>query len=202
MNNLILVFAGILILLMILLCQLGNKASAKGTQNKNYKLTIEAGWNLNRYVNQPENFDVENIVVVTHSADFTLFDVGQLASPGIIDYTENNRVNSFINEARKIPQIKEVYKLAELRTLKENSVKVRLDENTNFVGVVANIDNNHGVFAGIDVGLDVRDFAKREIIIPLVIYEVTANGAIVVSDDQYHYWRTVDPIGYLRIEKI
>lgn len=196
------IFIIILLIVIVIIVLSKNIKCMASNKSVNYRLTIEPAWNINRYVNQPENFNIPNIVVTTHTNNFTLFDVGKLASPGLSNYTENNNINNYIQELRNTPEIKDVYKLGELTTAKDNSVNVHLDENTNFIGIVANIYNNYGLFAGINVGLNKRDFLKREIIVPLVLYNVLHSGAVVVSEEQYLYWREVNPIGYLRIKQI
>ena len=180
-------------LLMLTLSWCVMKSSAAGAPKK-YRLTLEAGWNLNRYVNQPENITIDDAIITIHSNTTPFLSVGQLASPGLVDYAREGKADLLTNTPN-------TFRLQRLTPPQNNTVDVTLTPGQNFIGVAANIEHNPGLFAGIDVGLDLES-EKQEFIIPLVLYQVTESETVTVSHDQYHYWRTVDPIGYLRVTRI
>lgn len=180
-------------LLMLALSWCVVKSSAAGAPKK-YRLTLEAGWNLNRYVNQPENITIDDAIITIHSNTTPFLTVGQLASPGLVDYAREGKANMLANAPN-------TFRIRRLTPPRNNTVDVTLTPEQNFIGVAANIEHNPGLFAGIDVGFDVES-EKQEFIIPLVLYQVTESETVTVSHDQYHYWRTVDPIGYLRVTRI
>jgi len=192
-----LVLFAIAIFIVLLVINYTYNATAKKGRAPNYKLTLDAGWSINRYVNQPPAIDIDDAIVVIHSPDYAFFNVGEFASPGLVEYSDFGAPGPLLKELKSSPGVGSVHNLQ-----KNNSVKVHLEPGMNFIGVAANIDNSKHLFAGIDLGLEKADFLKREIIIPLVLYGINESEVVMVSDDQYHYWRTVDPIGYLRIEKI
>lgn len=159
-----------------------------------YKVIVDIPWgDRNIPIGHPNNSHTGNMFLITHNKDYSLFEIGDTASNGIIMSAEYGVIDELLNEAYNSQGIDKIYTSEVIMTPGIKIFNIDVDPKFPLLSFTTMLAPSPDWFTGIN---NINLLNNKNVMFPLYAYDAgSAYGNLFITEPKYHT-KELSPITY------